>query len=257
MYNQYLATAKSLAKEASKIIKESFRLDIKFDVKQDGTPLTEADTAINRLVVERINELHPDHSVLGEEEVSGNLDARYVWVCDPIDGTIPYSCGLNISTFSLALVENGQPVVGVVSDPFQGLNFSASKGCGTHLNEIRVHVNKQTSVKNASIGLDGPAYFGDIYRLLLEKTSFPAVYQSFAYGAKQVASGYFAGAVYDWGKPWDCAAVKILVEEAGGKATDYEGNDQRYDQKLRGFICSNGLVHDELMEIVRRVRGSC
>lgn len=250
MYEEYLATAKLLAEEASSLIRKGFTLNIDVEVKHDGTPLTETDTLVNSLVIKKIRDLYPDHSILGEEESSGNADSRFVWVCDPIDGTIPYVHGLNISTFSLALVEDGKPVVGIVSDPFQGLHFSASMGCGTYLNGKKVCVNKKTPIKNVVIGLDGPEYFGDIVRALLKRNSFPAVFQSFAYGAKQVASGHFSGAIYGWNKSWDCAAVKILVEESGGKATNFEGNDQRYDQKSDGFICSNGLIHDELMEIV-------
>jgi len=203
------------------------------------------------MVIEEINKRFPEHGVLGEEQ-SALKDNSFVWVCDPIDGTIPYSHGLTISTFSLALVRDGNPVAGVVYDPFQDRMYAAEKDAGTTVNGEKVTVNTRKSIKDAVVSMNGPEFFSDIHRGLVESWAFPFIPQSFAYGAKQIASGHFTGGIFGWNSPWDCAAVKVLVEEAGGKATDYQGNEQRYDQKLNGFIVSNALVHDELLEIVAR-----
>lgn len=249
----YLDNAIEIAKKAGEIMTSMQSVDIQTNWKADGTPLTQADTTINKMVIDEIAQRFPDHAVLGEEE-SSESDSSFVWVTDPIDGTIPYSHGLTISTFSLALVWDGNPVAGVVYDPFQDRLYAAEKDAGATANGQPIHVNNRKTIKDAVISMNGPEFFSDIHRGLIEGWAFPFIPQSFAYGAKQIASGHFTGGIFGWNNPWDCVAVKIIVEEAGGKATDYVGNDQRYDQKLNGFIVSNGLVHDELLEIVSSAR---
>ena len=114
-YEKELDFAKALALEAGEIMRKYFRSDRLGTVQKDDlTPLTVADTAINDLVIERVQHEFPEHGVLGEE-ASYEPNRQWIWVVDPIDGTSPYSCGIPISTFSLALVnkKDGQPYVSV------------------------------------------------------------------------------------------------------------------------------------------------
>lgn len=137
---EYLEFAKKLAYEAGDIMREYFQTtDMVW--KSDNTPVTQADTEINSRVIERIAAAYPEHSVIGEEESAVREGARYTWACDPVDGTMPYSHGLPISTFSLALCEDGKPVVGVVYDPFMDRLFWASVGGGAFCNDEAIHVN--------------------------------------------------------------------------------------------------------------------
>src|SRR5688572_22457550 len=111
---EYLEFAKKLAQEAGEISLRYFGFETESTWKGDNTPLTVADTEINDLVVKKINEIYPDHSIYGEERSDKKKGSKYIWVCDPIDGTMAFSVGLPIFVFSIALVDqsNGQPVLG-------------------------------------------------------------------------------------------------------------------------------------------------
>lgn len=250
---KYLEFAKALAHEAGDIMRKYF-LKTDTEWKQDGTPLTVADTTINRMVIERIAETFPGHSVLGEEE-SDMKDSRYTWVCDPVDGTMPYSHGLPISTFSLALCDDGKPVVGVVYDPFMERLFYASVGGGAFCNDGRISVN-QNGLTNALIDLAA-----------IEKSFIdfrkPLNLELYRRGAKTtqlwssilptclVAGGMYEASIFGISKPEDPAAIKVIVEEAGGRVTDLFGNEQRYDMPTKGFIASNGVIHNELVRLLQ------
>lgn len=254
---EYLDFAKKLALDAGAIMEKYF-LATSRTWKADATPLTQADTEINSLVIDRIAEAYPEHSVLGEEE-SAMQDSRYTWVCDPVDGTMPYSHGLPISCFSLALCQDGVPQVGVVYDPFMKRLFYATVGGGAFCNDEQMKVNQQ-ELKNALMEVAAfPAHpskmavdCGNVIYEYLENAEAKVVRMwSTILPTCLVAQGSFSAAMLNITLPEDAAAIKVIVEEAGGRVTDLDGNDQRYDQPTKGFIASNGLIHDELVKIVQ------
>lgn len=254
----YLEFAKKLAYEAGEIMRKYF-LATKTEWKSDNTPLTQADTEINRLVIERIAAEYPEHSVLGEEE-SDMKGGALVWVCDPVDGTMPYSHGLPISTFSLALCEDGVPQVGVVYDPFMDRLWWATTGGGAFCNGDEIHVSNDGLANSLSALSAFPAPgievvdCGQRVQEKLESASGNTVeLWSAILPACLVADGNLVASLLNITAPQDPAAIKVIVEEAGGKVTDLFGNDQRYDRPTRGFIASNGVVHDDLVRIVREV----
>src|SRR3989344_7978585 len=116
---EYLEFAKSIAKESAGIALKYFSFEVENTWKEDNTPLTKADNEINDLVIKRINETYPEHSIYGEEKSEIKENSKYIWVCDPIDGTMAFSCGLPIFVFSIALVDQstGQPILGLINDP--------------------------------------------------------------------------------------------------------------------------------------------
>ncbi len=245
--------AEKLAYDAGEVIRSGFSMEIVPDWKADGTPLTETDKKINQMVIDRVKSEFGDHDVMAEE--GNDMDsAEYLWVCDPVDGTIPFSHGLKMSTFSLALVKDGTPIVGVVNDPFTGLLFSASVGNGCLMNGEKVEVSKSSEIRQSLVIVEGPAPIINSVLEVTKRGGHVMKLASFVYGAKQIASGHFGGAIFGWTSPWDAAAVKVLVEEAGGKTSDLDGNDQRYDRETNGFVVSNGLLHEELLEIVELVK---
>ena len=255
MNEQYLAFAKQLAYDAGDVMLKYFRAtDTVW--KSDSTPVTQADTEINSLVIERILAAYPDHSVLGEEE-SSNLGHEYTWVCDPVDGTMPYSHGLPISTFSLALCRDGAPQIGVVYDPFMKRLFYATAGTGAYCNDEKISVN-QNGMKNALVDMSAfpstnPVADADS-RVMTQAFHAGARVTSLwscIISASLVAQGMYEAVVLNTPTPHDAAAIKVIVEEAGGRVTDLYGNDQRYDQPTKGFIASNGVVHDELVTIMK------
>lgn len=254
---QYLTFAKEIAQKAAEITKSYFGFEVKKEMKIDSTPVTQADREINKLVIERVNATFPEHGVFGEEESSLKKDSRYIWMCDPIDGTIPFLCGLPMFTFSLALVdrEDGQPIVGVVNDPMAGNMYWAVKNSGAYRNGVRIHVNKESVLKHSYLNVEGggiPGYSKiRVLELLKSKGAKAFKLMSFIYGAIQIANGKFASSIFLGPEGYEVATLKIITEEAGGVATDLVGNGRRYDMDGLGFVISNGLVHEELLNMLK------
>ncbi len=255
---KYLEFAKNLAQEAQEIALRYFNFEVENTWKEDNTPLTKADTEINDLVIKRINKTFPEHSIYGEEKSVKKENSRYIWVCDPIDGTMAFSCGLPLFVFSIALVDqsNGQPILGLVNDPVMKNMYWAYKDGGAYRNGKKIFVSKDTSLKNTYLntGASGRAVgFSNLplIKALSEEKCAVMKYPSFIYGAIQVANGKYIGGVFYEKYGHDVVALKIITEEAGGKVTDLNGDERRYDENGLGCIVSNGILHDELLEIVQ------
>lgn len=258
-YTNELEFAKSLAVEAGTIMRENFMDGSAREWKSDATPVTLTDTAINSIVIERISAKFPDHSVLGEEE-SHNLGQEYVWVCDPVDGTLPFSHGVPVSTFSLALTHNGESIVGVVYDPFMNRLFYAARGQGAFMNDAPIHVSTN-GMQNAVIDIAGfPSahpvidaageFLTDLASLGAHVTSLWSVILP----SSLVAAGEYTATIFNLDKPEDGAAIKVIVEEAGGKVTDLFGDEQRADAPVKGFIASNGVVHQQIVDVLAKYK---
>jgi fructose-1,6-bisphosphatase/inositol monophosphatase family enzyme len=250
--------AKDLAKEAEEIALKYFSFETESTWKEDNTPLTKADYLINDLVIKRINEKYPDHSIYGEEGSEKKENSSYIWVCDPIDGTMAFACGLPIFVFSIALVDqtNGLPVLGVINDPVMKTMYWASKEKGAFRNSIRIEVSTNNILENTYLNTGGSGRavgFSNIplIKTLSELKCAVMKYPSFIYGGIQVANGKYVGAVFYGNSGHDVAALKIITEEAGGKVTDLNGKERRYDDKGLGCIASNGILHENLLEIVQ------
>lgn len=256
-YKKELDFAKDLADQAAKIMKRYFRAeDIGIEWKEDKTPVTQADTKINRLVIDEVKKQFPDHGVIGEEE-SHNTDAKFVWVVDPVDGTMPFSIGIPVSTFSLALVDHntGNTIVGVVCDPALKHVYWAEKGKGAFLNDVALKVSIKNTLEGSYLSIIGGtsklAFGGQVSVLARENGALYVHLMSQAYSAAKVATGELHGSIFGYGAPWDCAAVSLIVEEAGGIVTDLHGNRRRHDEWGEGCILSaNDEIHRELLKIV-------
>lgn len=254
---EYLEFAKRLANAAGKIMNENFVLGINTEYKVDDTPLTIADTSINKLVIDEVKKHFPDHGVLGEE-ASFDTDRSLLWVVDPLDGTMAYSQGLPNSVFSLALVENGETIVAAVMDPFTHRLYCATKGGGAFVNDHAVHVNDQQEL-GPRVFIDIAAHFklkdfDALKTMALLANRGVKVTKSFTAisNALPIATGQHAASLVFLEYPWDGAAVSLIVTEAGGKVTDLAGNARLWNKPGDGFAVSNGLVHDELIAMLRQ-----
>ena len=261
-YQRELQIAKRLAKEAGDIMLKYFNSAASQPtIKSDKTIVTKADTEINERVITLLKAETPSYSIWGEERSVIINDAKYTWVCDPVDGTMPFAKGMPISTFSLALVdEDGQSVVGVVYDPFQDRLFEAVKGGGAFLNGVRMHVSDRATLDGAYI--DEELWINHEEEVLFDdpKDTLNKAGAKVTTQCSAVMTGCFVGlGAYDamlfgQGKPEDIAALAVIVTEAGGKVTDLFGNEQRYDTNIRGAIVSNGLLHDALCDVLKHIR---
>jgi len=247
--------ARSLADQAGEIMRRHFRMGVASRSKGDGTPVTAADEAINELVMEQVRTHFPDDAVIGEEGSSPVGSSNRVWVCDPIDGTLPFTLGVPTSLFSLALVVDGEPVVGILYDPYLDRRFEASLGQGGTVNGVSLGVGDAplsgaiVSIPGAQFGLtDNAALASDVIRQGGRIFSVGSI----TYAAALVAAGQITACVFPAQSVWDIAAVKVIVEEAGGTVTDIAGNPQRYDQPINGALISNGRSHPQLVDLVGR-----
>ena len=248
--------AEQFAREAGAIIRANFTLGMSKEWKADNSPVTKTDTEINARLIAEVRRFFPEYNVMGEE-ASDLRGGEYTWVCDPVDGTIPFSHGIPICTFSLGLVKNGESILGVIYDPFQDRLFSAAKGEGAFLNGQPISVSQKpelmSAIGNCEFHSSAPYdTSGLITNLEMQQGAKMFKLQSFIYPAALVATGEVAFSIYAYKFAHDAAAVKIIVEEAGGKVTDLFGNDQRYDQQIKGLIASNGVLHDQLVELAKQ-----
>lgn len=256
MNKEYLEFAKEIALYAGDIMKKYFfKKDIS-SYKGDKTIVTLADKEINSYLIQRVKEIYPTHSVDGEEEQFG--ESRYVWVCDPVDGTAMYARHIPVAVFSLALVIDGVSTVGVIYDPFNEEMYTAIKGEGAFQNGEKINVNSYAledmeSVSHFDLWPSSEYDISPVLQELGHKTYFVSI-GSIIRACVCVASGEFTLAIFPGTKHKNCdiAAAKVVVEEAGGKVTNMFGEEQRYDRSIKGAIISNGKVHDEVIDTINK-----
>lgn len=254
--DEYLEFAKDIAKYAGKIMIKYFNEENGSSYKGDKTIVTLADTEINSYLIKKVKEKYPTHSVDGEEEQFGK--SNYVWVCDPVDGTAMYARHIPVAVFSLALVVNGVSQVGVVYDPFTDSLYYAIKGKGAYKNNKKISVNDYTledirTCCHCDMWSKVKYNVCEVFNQLSKITRLNDI-GSIARASCLVATGDYTLTIFTGTehKHCDIAAVKVIVEEAGGKVTDLFGNEQRYDQSIKGAIISNGIVHNQVVEIVKK-----
>ena len=253
---EYLEFAKDIAYQAGKIMLKYFNQNNGASYKGDKTIVTLADKEINSYLIKKVKEQYPEHSVDGEEEQFGQ--SNFVWVCDPVDGTAMYARHIPVAVFSLALVIDGVPNVGVVYDPFTDSLYTAIKGKGAYKNNEKISVNNYSLNDIRNVGhcdMWSKAKYNvcKVFEELRNKTNLNDI-GSITRASCLVSTGDYGLTIFTGTehKHCDIAAVKVIVEEAGGKVTDLFGNEQRYDQSIKGALISNGIVHDEVVEIIKK-----
>jgi histidinol-phosphatase len=237
-----LELALTLADAADAISLRHFRTGLVIERKPDLTPVTEADRAVESELRRLVADAHPDDAVLGEEQGATGAGPRR-WIVDPIDGTRNYARGIPVWATLVALEVTGTVSVGVVSAPALGRRWWAEREAGAFADGERVHVSSVERVEDAvlSFALD---------RQLPEIASRAWHVRGFGdfWSHMLVAEGGVDGAVDAIGvNVWDLAAVQVIVEEAGGRFTDFAG-EARLD--AGSGVSSNGLLHDDLLAAV-------
>lgn len=256
----YKNFALELAYAAGKIMRDHFTTGVTVEWKSEDTPVTVADRMINALVIESIKKEFPDHRILAEE--GDNLSGRseYLWVCDPLDGTMPFAHGIPVAAFSLALTFHGRSVLGVIYDPFMDRVFFAEEGTGAFLNGKRISVSATDTFMGESVCIvywkDAPFNFSRIPNLIRREGGRIIQGVSIAYTGALVSCGALASTIFPGTEPHEGAALKIIVEEAGGKVTDVFGNEQPYDRPIKGHIVSNGRLHTKILTVVQNAMRS-
>ena len=264
-FDAELSFAKELAYEAGIIMLHYFNAKDKgVTIKEDASPVTLADTKINELVIKRVKEQFPADGVLGEEE-SFNLASSNLWVVDPLDGTPPFARGIPLSTFCMALVKNGQPVVAVVYDPYMKRLYWAAKGQGAYENKRKLDLSKHEPLGKLGVCLEvaGGSYWttfkdpgigGKMLESFDRTDDTFTYYLPIAYSIVMVAAGRFDAVVTSGKNPWDLAAAGFIAQEAGAKVTDIFGKPVgRWDQDIAGLRAAKPAIYTRVDEIVEPV----
>jgi myo-inositol-1(or 4)-monophosphatase len=217
--------------------------------------VTEADHASEKAIFKVIQEQHPDHFILSEETGEIKQDSSYKWIIDPIDGTINFANGIPICCVSIGVEKDGVMVLGAVYNPFMNEMFVAEKGMGATLNDAPIHVSKQSELIKSCLVTGFPYQYLDaangplqVFEKLIRKSVPVRRLGSAALDLCWTAAGRFDGFYEHKLQAWDSAAGYLMVEEAGGKVTDLNGNT--YNPYQPGIIATNGKIHQALQDVV-------
>jgi len=238
-----------------------FGAGVRIDKKGTIDLVTEVDVAVERMFRALIAERFPDHDVLAEELGSGgNTQASHRWVFDPLDGTTNYAHGLPIFCSSLALAIDGEAVVGAVYDPNRRELFTAERGGGARLNGVSLRVSRAPVLLDAML-VTGFPY--NVHEALDEVVGLFGKFVGRARAVRRLGSAaidlcWVAAGRMDafWEErlcPWDTMAGALMVQEAGGTVTAMDGGP--WIPADGQVLASNGLIHAEMVEIIRAFRG--
>ncbi len=260
-YAKELEVAIAIAKESGEIALKYFDGDQQVESKADKSSVTVADKEINSLVIRRLSEAFPEDGVVGEEESTAEYGMGRKWICDPIDGTAGYVWGIPTSMFSLALVIDGKPVIGIAFDPFMQNMYIGEKGqpsicINREGQEKPIHVSDK-ALADGIMGVHGSLKAmmkAQYFPKLSETKCKTAIYSGLVHKVCLIAKGRLVGFIMDGANPHDVAGVHVILEGAGGKITALDGSVLDYSKPFRSAIASNGVIHDELLAIYNDVR---
>jgi len=246
----FLNVAIETALEAGKILREEFARPPEIKYKGDVDLVTQADKRSEQAIVDRLSKYFPAHAIAAEEGLGSDHDAEYRWHVDPLDGTTNFAHGYPCFSVSIALAHCDKVIAGVVYNPIYEELFAAARGDGATLNGNKISVSKVPSLATSLLCTGFPVH---------KRKASPNIHYYYdftlrSHGVRRdgsaaldlasVAAGRFDG-FWEFGlKRWDVAAGLILVEEAGGKITDFHGAPYQLGGPV--VLATNGLVHEEM-----------
>jgi len=257
----YLEAAIEVAREAGAILREEFERAPEISYKGDVDIVTQADKRSEKAIVARLTEAFPEHSIAAEEGTGHEGTSEFRWHVDPLDGTTNFAHGYPCFCVSIALAQRETLLAAVVFHPYYNELFAAARGEGATLNGKAIHVSKSASVATSLLCTGFPVQ----NRQLSPNLQFYGEFTMRSHGVRRdgsaaldlasVAAGRFEG-FWEFGlKPWDTAAGVLLIEEAGGKVTDFAGAPYWLGGPM--ILATNGLIHEEMraaaLETYRRV----
>ena len=243
-----LNCARKAAQAAADIQLDYLLHNKKVEIKPDHSPVSEVDKKCEALIIEQLHDAFPEDAFLGEETGAITGCSGRTWIIDPLDGTRPYLKGIPTYSILIALIEEDQPILGLMQLP--GLNeiYHATIGGGAYCNGKRIHVSHTAHLNEAY----GSAY-GHIPRMhdpkgratieSMHDWGFAMGFMdAYTYGC--IASGKLDFCINLSDKPWDCAPAACIIKEAGGRYSDIDGNESIYNGS---FVISNGVLHNQAL----------
>jgi len=251
----FIPAMSRIAREAGALLIEYFHKGLKIEYKGEADLVTAADRASEALIRERVSQQFPSHDVLGEEQGLKDRGSEYRWYVDPLDGTTNFAHGFPVFAVSMGLEhrlgDEETRIAGVVYDPTRDELFTAEKGKGAQLNGKAIQVSKITQLKECLVATGFPSHKRHknpnifFYHQITLRTHGVRRAGSAALDLCSVACGRFDGFWEFNLNPWDTAAGVLIIEEAGGKVSRFDGS--AFQLNSRETLASNGLVHDALV----------
>ena len=258
----YEAVAREAAEKAGAIAMQHFGREILVETKRHESDLvTEADRKAEKAIIETISKAYPGHGILGEETGyrEGSEDA--VWYVDPIDGTQNFLNRIPLFCVSIGVAEKGKMVAAAVNVPALGQMFTASRGKGAFMNGRPIRVSSENSLRKGSVFFCQKINSQESIRKhvienqkkISHKVGALRDFGSTAFHLAMIARGSFVAQIEHATHVWDEAAGNLLIEEAGGKVTDFEGNPRKPQStsERSGSIASNGSVHEQILDLIK------
>lgn len=243
------------ARAGGQVLLDRFRLVRDIRSKGFRDIVTDADLAAQEAIAAVIRQHFPEHGILSEEGLSTHGDSDWLWVIDPLDGTVNYSRCIPGFASSVALVVRGEPAVGVAFDPLHNYLFAAERGAGATLNGQPLHVSSRAEVAQAVAGFDwarAPAVRRRVLASLTNVASAAATMRTIGSAVLAlcyVAAGWLDAYFHFALQPWDVAAAGLIVREAGGTVSDPSGAAWTYTAPA--CVASNGLIHQAMLGLMQ------
>jgi myo-inositol-1(or 4)-monophosphatase len=247
----FLTPMQELAREAGELLM-SFFGKVAIEYKGDADLVTQADRNSEKLIVERIRNRWPDHDLIGEEGSRRETGSDFRWYVDPLDGTTNFAHGFPVFCVSMALEYKGERIAGVVYDPTRNEMFAAEKGGGSRLNGMPIHVSKTARLAESLAATGFPSHKRHknpnihFYHQITLRSHGVRRAGSAALDLCYVACGRF-DAFWEFNlNSWDTAAGVLLVQEAGGRVTNF--SDAPFNIDSREVLATNTLLHKEMLK---------
>jgi len=249
---RYTPDIEPIIREAGALLMSYFRRRIGYEYKGDVDLVTEADRASEKFIADRLRSRWPEFGILGEEGTKSDLEAEYRWLVDPLDGTTNFAHGFPVFCISIALTRGEDLLAGFLYDPTRDEFFAAEHGAGAKLNGQAMHVSQTKTLSESLLGTGFPSHKrhknpnAHFYHQLTLRSHGLRRAGSAALDLANVACGRYDGFWEFNLNPWDTAAGVLLVREAGGVVTRFDGSP--FLLNSREVLASNGIIHQELME---------
>jgi len=246
----------TIAEEAGKIIRDGFGKKLELEYKTNISDfVTNVDKTSERKIIDFLKKEYPTHNIFAEESGIQNKGSEYTWVIDPLDGTMNFAHGLPIFSVSIGVVKNSEIIAGVIYDVMNNSLYSAEKGSGAFQNDKKISVSKNSDLEKSLLGTgfpynikENPDFAIERFNKFLLNSRGVRRLGSAAIDLCYVANGTFDGFWEVNLQPWDMCAGMLLVQEAGGKITNFKNeNINIYTKQL---LASNSKIHDAMIKVL-------